>query len=87
MRSVVDDALVGVVVVAAAADVDDAADDALAAAPATADPTTNLNKLDRRNAHTTMIPDCIINCGIWDTIIHVVVDAELLLLLLLLEKK
>jgi len=94
VRSVVDDALVGVVVAvavavaAADADVDAAAaDDALAAAPTTADPTTNLNKLDRRNAHTTMIPDCIINCGIWDTIIHVVVDAELLLLLLLLEKK
>ena len=65
MRSIVDDALVVVVAV------DDVADDALAAAPTTADPTTNLNKLDRRNAHTTMIPDCIINCGIWDRIIHV----------------
>ena len=81
MRSIVDDALIVVVAV------DDVADDALAAAPTTADPTTNLNKLDRRNAHTTMIPDCIINCGIWDRIIHVVVDAELVLLLLLLEKK
>ena len=65
MRSIVDDALVVVVAV------DDVADDALAAAPTTADPTTNPNKLDKRNVHTAMIPDCIINCGIWDRIIHV----------------
>ena len=80
MRSVVNDALLVV-----DDDVVAAADDVAAAAPTTANPTTNLNKLDRRNAHTTMKPDCIINCGIWDRIIHVIVDAELLLLLL--EKK
>ena len=83
MRSVVEDDAFLVVVDVVAAAADGVAD----AAPTTADPTTNLNKLDRRNVHTTMIPDCIINCGIWDRIIHVVVDAELVLLLLLLEKK
>ena len=81
MRSVIEDDAFLVVVDVVAAAADGVAD----AAPTTADPTTNLNKLDRRNAHTTMKPDCIINCGIWDRIIHVIVDAELLLLLL--EKK
>ena len=60
MHSIVDDALVVVV-----------ADDALAAGPTIADPTTNPNKLDKRNVHTAMKPGCIINCGIWDRIIHV----------------
>ena len=67
MRSVIEDDAFLVVVDVVAAAADGVAD----AAPTTADPTTNPNKLDKRNVHTAMIPDCIINCGIWDRIIHV----------------